>query len=405
MPFNIVRNDITKMKVDIVVNAANQSLLGGGGVDGAIHGAAGPDLLEECKTLGGCSTGQVKVTKAYKLPAKYIVHAVGPRWKGGNNGEEILLRSCYKKALEEAVRLACESIAFPLIASGIYGYPKDKALKVARDEIRNFLNGHELQVYLVIFDRQAMTISDQLFNKVRSFVDQRYVDRKLRGETSRLRTMKSQSARDLDRLSIQTDLVKKTKNQAGFLSKGHEPLAKKKARSSYDPIDPIEPFRPEEVAEEIIEYGKSESSKSESSKSESSKSEASKSDFRKDKRNLEDSVKGLDESFATMLLRLIDEKGFRDVIVYKRANVDRRLFSKIRKDDGYNPSKRTAIAFCIALELNLDQSKDLLKKAGYALSDSNKFDVIIQYFIQEKDYDIYTINEVLFKFEEKLLGA
>lgn len=338
MPLHIVRNDITKMTVDAIVNAANSTLLGGGGVDGCIHRAAGEGLLAECRTLGGCETGNAKLTGAYNLPCKYVIHTVGPVYQGGNNGEKALLESCYKKSLELAKEYNCESVAFPLISSGVYGYPKDKALKVAIDIIGDFLLENEMTVYIVIFDKQAYQISEKLFTDISGYIDDRYVDEHT----------------DYRRESMQLNM----------------PIPSVMAADLCDCCAPKCPFQP--MSKAI---------------------------------SLEDAVNNVDESFSQMLLRKIDEKGMTDAQCYKKANIDRKLFSKIRGDVHYKPSKPTAIAFAIALELSLDETEDMLKKAGFALSHSNKFDIIIEYFISKGNYNIFEINEALFAFDQSLLGA
>lgn len=340
MPLEIVRNDITKMKVDAIVNAANESLLGGGGVDGAIHRAAGSGLLAECRKLCGCKTGKAKITGGYKLPAKYVIHTVGPIYKDGKHGEKELLESCYRESLYLAKENNCETVAFPLISSGVYGYPKEQALHVAINIIGKFLLENEMTVYIVIFDKAAYKISEKLFSDIAEYIDDNYVDE--HGDYDRVLPRINQKP-------IAYAAVKKEKNR-----------------------DFCEAFDCESISAEY---------------------------------ELEAKLKDIDESFSQMLLRKIDEKGMTDAECYKKANVDRKLFSKIRSDIHYKPSKPTAIAFAISLKLSLTETEDMLRKAGFALSHSNKFDIIIEYFISKGNYNIFEINEALFAFDQSLLGV
>lgn len=336
MPFEIIRNDITKVHADAIVNAADPSLLGGGGTDGAIHRAAGAELLEECRLLGGCKAGEAKITKAYKLPAKYIIHTVGPIWYDGNSNEEKLLADCYKNSLELAKEHNLESIAFPLISSGTFGYPKDKALKTAISAIGDFLLENEMIVFLVVYDKTAFMLSEKLFASIKQYINDNYVDE--------YRSRRHNSRRQL--------VV--------------EDIHLEESTLSYLDIH-------------TVSY--------------------------ESKRSLDDLIDQRNETFSQMLLRLIDEKGMTDAETYKKANIDRKLFSKIRSDINYRPSKLTAISFAIALSLNLDETKDLLLRAGFALSQSSKFDIIVQYFIDEAIYNIFEINKALYAFDQNILGA
>lgn len=339
MPFRIIRNDITKVKADAVVNAANSSLLGGGGVDGAIHRAAGPELLKECRTLGGCNTGDAKITKGYKMPCKYIIHTVGPIWNGGRSGEKEQLYSCYKKALELAKEYECGSVAFPLISSGVYGYPKDKALDVAVSAITDFLEENDMDITMVVFDKNAVSVSEKLISDVKKYIDDNYAEE-------------------------HSSYFSRRNKEIRFWGECDEPDSKMLADREY---------RTPESYDDLSACFK---------------------DFDK-----------LDETFSQALLRMIDEKGLTDVQVYKKANIDRRLFSKIRSDMNYKPKKQTAIALAVALELDIQETQKLLEKAGYTLSNSIKFDVIIKYFIENKKYNIYEINENLFAFDQSLIGV
>lgn len=358
MPLYIIRNDITKMKVDAIVNAANQSLLGGGGVDGCIHRAAGPKLLEECRKLGGCETGQAVLTRGYKLSCKYVIHAVGPRWVDGNHHERELLVSCYKNSLDLARRAKCKSVAFPLISSGIYGYPKAEALRVAVDTIGEYLNEFELNVYLVIFDRESYQLGEGLYHDIEAYIDDNYTAPVEAAQLYRRAENLPRSEADYELTDVD--------------SQGR--IAPKSL--SQPPIS-----RPDKVeSSQMLQTGAL-------------------------PKTLDEALKQLDESFSEMLLRKIDERGMTDAQCYKKANIDRKLFSKIRSDRKYKPSKPTVIAFAVALELPLDELREMLMKAGFALSRSSKFDVIIEFFVERGNYNIYEINEALFAFDQCLLGG
>jgi len=342
MPFTVVRQDITKMKVDAIVNAANTDLQMGGGVCGAIFKAAGAAQLQAaCDKLAPIKTGEAVITSGFDLPAKFVIHAAGPVYRYQNAEQsEKLLRSAYMESLRLAIENNCESIAFPLISSGIYGYPKDEALQVATAAIQDFLINNDIDITLVVFDKSAFTVSRELLGAVESYIDEHYVD------THQIKRRKL--------LDVERQAISEADERANIFN---EPLLG-------EILAPIGAPAP-----------------------------------------LDDLVGNLDEPFSQMLLRLIDAKGMTDVEVYKRANLDRKLFSKIRSNKGYMPSKRTAIALAVALELSLDETDDLLERAGYALSHAVKFDVIVEYFITNGKYDVFEINEVLFEYDQPLLGG
>lgn len=372
MPFLIERNDITRMKVDAIVNAANNSLLGGGGVDGAIHRAAGRELLEECRKLHGCATGDAKATKGYKLPAEYVIHTVGPVWRGGGYGEEALLASCYDRSLALAAELGCESVAFPLISAGVYGYPKAEAIRVASSRIESFLEDHDMTVFLVIFDRAVLEIGSELLNNVREFVDDNYV-----------------SAHE------DSSFEKDRRREAALYTCARE------AQSAPAPQRPrAKPFM--KHAKPVCERAEEDEAPMGAPLADAAGKAAYPG---ADYMPLEEMLERMDESFSRNLLRRIDASGMTDAECYKRANIDRKLFSKIRSDVKYRPSKPTVLAFAVALRLDLDGTNDLLRRAGFALSHSSKFDVIVEYFIRNGIYDIYRINEVLFSYDQNLLGS
>ena len=353
MPLEIVRNDITRMEVDAIVNAANETLLGGGGVDGAIHRAAGPRLLEECRTLNGCETGQAKITRGYNLPCQYVIHTVGPIWRGGAQGERALLASCYRNSLALAREYRCESVAFPLISAGVYGYPKAEAMQVAIEEISRFLLENDMTVYIVVFTRDTVVLGGKLFKEVTSYIDDVYVDEQYdpRREAQRSVRFREKMPSAANALFRRTHREDTARNETIF-SDAAAPMPVETAGGA----------------------------------------------------DLQDMLSHVDEGFGQMLLRKIDEKGITDAACYKRANVDRRLFIKIKNNPAYRPSKQTALAFAIALELPMAEAKELLMKAGYALSHSSKADIVVEYCIKTGNYNLIDINQVLFQLDLQPLG-
>ncbi len=344
MPFKIIRNDIVNMQADAIVNTANPYAVIGEGVDSALHQKAGSGLLKAREAVGTIAVGQAAVTPAFNLDAKYVIHTVGPIWQDGTKQEELLLQNCYKHSLELAAAYGCESIAFPLISSGNYGFPKELALQTAITMIRDFLVDHEMMVCLVVFDHTAYALSGQLFHAVESYIDERYAE-----------------------------AVEGTIQLAARDSGLYNPVS-----TSGGPRRNLRRIRREHDIE---------------------------APALAETRRLADLLEELDDTFSESLLRIIDRQQKKDSEVYKKANIDRKLFSKIRSNRDYRPSKATAIALSIALELNLDEIQDLIGRAGYTLTHSSKFDVIIEYFVVQGNYDIYEINEVLFAFEQPLIGA
>ena len=347
MPFEIVRNDITKMAVDAIVNTANPKPVIGLGVDSAIHEKAGPQLLIARQEIGSIACGSAAITPAFGLDAKYVIHTVGPVWEDGSYGEEALLRSCYDSALHLALEHNCQSIAFPLISTGNYGFPKDKALQIAISAFSSFLVEHEMQIYLVVFGHKAFKLSEQLFQGVASYIDENYVDiyeKAVYGVAENIRRNRSRRRRDMeiceDRMAMPC-----------------EPMAASKAAP-----------KPKATS-------------------------------------LEDMLRQEDAGFTETLLKLIDQTGKKDSEIYKKALLTKQHFSKIRNNPNYKPTKSTAIALALALELDLEATKDLIGRAGYTLTNSSKFDLIIRYFIEQKNYNVVEINIALYEFDQPLLGA
>lgn len=348
MPFEIVRNDITKMSVDAIVNTANPRPVIGLGTDSMIHEAAGPELLMARQQIGCIDVGCAAITLAYHLQAKHVIHTVGPVWDGGNYGEETLLRSCYDSSLKLALAYDCRSVAFPLIATGNYGFPKDKALQIAVSAFSAFLMEHEMHIYLVVFNQDAYRLSEKLFHSVATYIDQHYVDiceKKVYGAEEKIRRRRIPRPQDIEERDVCDSSA---------------------------------------VLEEMLPCAPMPKSMAVS---------------------LPDLLKQADAGFSETLLQLIDKGGHKDSTIYKRAHVSKQHFSKIRNNPNHKPTKETAIAFALALELNVEQTNDLIGRAGYTLSNSSKFDLIIRYFIEQKKYNIVEINLALYEFDQTLLGT
>lgn len=362
MPYNIIRENIVKLKVDAIVNAANNQLQAGGGVCGAIFSAAGENEMQQaCDEIGFCETGNAVITKGYKLPAKYVIHAVGPVFIDGSHNEESLLFNTYKSSLLCAKNNNLKSIALPLISTGIYGYPKDKALNVATRAIAEFLLENDMDVSLVVYDKSSFLISQKLFKDIKTFIDENFEYEEDRSYNLSDNLRNKEFKQTIKEYKVEESRVNLTNESEGF------------SFSKNDSINEIT------VVSGIFPT--------------TSKAKL--------KRKLED-IK-IDETFQEMLIRIINKSEKTDPEIYKAANIDRRLFSKIISDKYYKPSKKTAIALAISLRLSLDETKDLLEKAGFVLSHSQKFDLVIEYFIIEENYDIFEINNALYEITQKCL--
>ena len=347
MPLKIIRRDITKIPCDAIVNPTNEQLLPGGGSDAAIHAAAGEGLLEACQKLGGLAIGEAKCTPAFALPCKYVIHTAGPMWRDGREQEEELLEACYRNALALAAEKKCRSVAFPLISSGTLGYPKESVLKIAMRVIGDFLFENEMLVYVVVYDKASYAISEKLFADVTSYIDDAYED--VFENAAPLPKRRAPQRRNRLGAPREDDLVQ---------------------NCTMAPCIPASEAAPPDTA------------------------------------SLEDMLRRMDKGFAETLFDYIDAKGMTDIECYKRANVDKKTFSKIKCNKNYKPSKVTAVSFAIALRLNPEETAHLLRTVGMSLSHSSKFDIIIEYFIKTGNYEnIFDVNETLYQFDQLTLGV
>ena len=368
MPFVIVRNDIVNMQVDAIVNTANPRPVIGSGTDAAIHAKAGPRLLQARQKLGAIRPGCAAITPAYKLSATYVIHTVGPVWRGGLLGEAAKLRRCYESSLRLARENGCRSIAFPLISTGNYGFPKDKALQIAVSAFSEFLMEADMEIYLVVWDRDSFRLSEKLFSGVASYIDEHYVEEKELEEFPELPFM------DRDIIANRGNWASDASADYGVADYGMADYGCSIPERAYEAAPPLEAPMPAPMA-------------------------ASKPC------SLEDWLSQTDAGFSETLLKLIDKTGKKDSEIYKKANLSKQHFSKIRNNPDYKPTKATALSLALALELDLEETRDLIGRAGYALTNSSKFDLIVRYFIEQRRYNVVEINCVLFEHDQNLLGS
>lgn len=399
MPFTIERNDLASVSADAIVVAANEDLQITGGVGEAVAKAAGfTNVQEACNAIGHCPTGSAVATPAFDLPAKVIIHAVGPIWQGGSQNEVALLRDAYDAALSCAAENNAHSIALPLLSAGIYGFPADISLSVAQNAIHDYLDSHDTEIRLVLFDRTALQAGLSSYDRIAEYIDDVYVDKQLDARKKARRTENFSDAfftatgTAYGALSAPPSAVSPSaaSPSAAILSS----LFSSRKDTEKETSEDLEGADTQDSVEAVYEGPLTENYNYEESLARETPSKSS---------SLSDLLDSLDASFSTTLLALIDTKGMTDAQVYKRANMSRQLFSKIRSDTFYKPTKKTVLALAIALELDLSTTEDLLRRAGFALSHSNKADIIVEYFIKNNQFDIFEINATLYAFDQPIL--
>ncbi|MBE6027173.1 MAG: hypothetical protein E7227_01045 [Clostridiales bacterium] len=392
MALQIIRNNIINVEADAIVNTANPKVAVGRGVDLAIYEAAGREkLLAARAEIGEMTPGQAAYTPAFDLRAKYIIHTVGPAWRGGSFGERETVAACYRNSLRLAKHLDCESIAFPLIATGTYGFPKDEALRIAIAEISGFLLENEMEVMLVVYDKESFQVSGKLFSDIRMMIDDSEVEEFVASEAGRRRNLFHRLEK---KAAPASGALPRRRDYADFgvgsvmIEPAEECEVEERAsKIRSDKISPL--YEMDDLMSDVDMDAKAETYRT----------------FPTAQDSLDERLMHLDKTFQEYLFMLIDRKGLSDPDVYKKANIDRKHFSKIRSNVDYQPSKKTALALALALELNLDETNDLLLRAGLALSPSIMFDKIIRHCIQTKNYNIYDINCILFNYDQPTLGA
>ena len=365
MPFKIVRNDITKMNTEAIVNTANDYPTVGTGCDHAVYMAAGYEelLAYRRERIGFVKAGDAFVTPGFHLPAKYIIHAVSPVYIDGKHEEEMLLRSCYRKSLALAAEYGIRSIAFPLISTGGFGYPKEEGMRIAVDEIHAFLLNSDMQIYLVVFDEKATKMGRNLYPDLEAYIDLNYVQERREEEYG--------DAAPLPLAAAKPSAGKKSEKPGFQQSIFQKPKASKDEASDISEAEYIEEACLFDEKEALFDEDAA---------------------IEEMERKLAERMAHMSDTFPQYLLYLISEKGMENAEVYKRAIVDKKVFSKIKNNPEYHPQKLTALCLCIGAKLNLDESKELLARAGYALSPCDKTDIIFSYFIEHGIYDMIEID-------------
>lgn len=390
MTFSIEKGDLSRLAADAVVVPANTRLDICGGAGEAVARAAGRwRLRRACKRLGGCAVGGAVSTPGFKLKARHIIHAVGPVWIDGSHGELELLGDAYASALELSDHLGAQSVALPLLSTGAHGFPVREAFEVAIDSVREFLDEHETDVALVLSDKAAIE-AGELFSDVKAYLEREYHEEPVQASyaagyaaptgAGRGKLSESELLGKREVFAEKLSMREEAFEDAGF---GAAPSAPSYSSAPMPPDMQSDSFA--SPAGELIHHSLS-------------------MPFFDEPADLCRLLDNLDEPFSTTLLALIDARGMTDAEVYKRANISRQHFSKIRSSAEYRPTKKTVLALAVALRLDLDETRDLLNRAGFALSHSSKFDVIIEYFIKNRCYDIFAINKVLWAFDQPLLG-
>jgi len=370
MPFEIVRNDIVKMEVDAIVNTANPKPVVGTGVDTAIHKAAGPELLKARKEIGDIKVCEAVVTPAFDLPAKYVIHVVGPAWVDENPVEEEMLARSYRAALDAAAKQKCKSIAFPLLSTGNYGFPQKLSMRIALDVFSKFLMEHEMQIYLTVFGEEAFKLSNTLFRSVQAYIDENYVTSKFEEEYG----------------------VDEAAYHVGSTNLSPRMKARREAQQEYAAEYSAEAFEDEDLAVFGAPPIMADAAMAAPAPLAG-------------KESLSDMMDKMDASFSDTLMALIDATGEKPSNIYHKACVSKQVFSKINSNSHYQPLKATAIAFCLALELDLEEAQELLARAGFTLSKSSLSDVIIMYCIENKIYNVVLVDNILYEHDQMQIGA